>query len=220
MTLTAPPDQRRQREIRQTREAILLAAATTFAQKGFRGTTMSDIAKAAGYTPPTLYSYFKSKSEIFSALNEMLIDEIVATFEEPVPRGLTFEQKLQLLIHRQLEVAERRLAAFAVFLAVRPLEESSPARGARSGLDYCAGRLAAWIRDSSTEAERGEWDPQDLAWALAGMMNAFIRRALGRNRPAKLAREASLLVELFLDGMRGTASSAAAGTARQSRIAG
>ncbi|MFZ1983095.1 MAG: helix-turn-helix domain-containing protein, partial [Desulfatitalea sp.] len=39
------------------REQILKAAETIFAEKGFHETTISDIAKSAGLSEPTLYEY-------------------------------------------------------------------------------------------------------------------------------------------------------------------
>jgi len=50
------------------REAILEAAFAQFSRYGFRRTSMQDIAKEAGTSRASLYSYFENKEEIFRCL--------------------------------------------------------------------------------------------------------------------------------------------------------
>jgi len=57
---------------------ILEAALASFAEKGFAGTRMDDIAKRAGITKGTIYLYFKSKEELFKALARQSIGERIA----------------------------------------------------------------------------------------------------------------------------------------------
>jgi AcrR family transcriptional regulator len=52
------------------REEILDAARQVFAERGFRGTTIADIAEAAGIALGTIYLYFPSKEDVFAALNQ------------------------------------------------------------------------------------------------------------------------------------------------------
>jgi len=52
------------------REQILRAAEKIFAEKGFHETTISDIAKGAGLSEPTLYEYFSSKEDILFTIPE------------------------------------------------------------------------------------------------------------------------------------------------------
>jgi TetR/AcrR family transcriptional regulator, fatty acid metabolism regulator protein len=52
------------------REQILKAAEKIFAEKGFHETTVSDIAKGAGLSEPTLYEYFSSKEDILFTIPE------------------------------------------------------------------------------------------------------------------------------------------------------
>jgi AcrR family transcriptional regulator len=50
------------------RRTVLQAAAKLFAQRGFGGTNLQDIADSLGISRPTLYYYFQSKEEILSSL--------------------------------------------------------------------------------------------------------------------------------------------------------
>ncbi|MGW5642451.1 TetR/AcrR family transcriptional regulator [Saccharopolyspora sp. NPDC003752] len=54
----------REQQKRQTRATILDAAAELIGRRGFRETTIDDIAKAVGASRATLYSYFPSKDLI------------------------------------------------------------------------------------------------------------------------------------------------------------
>ena len=56
-------------EIREARrEQILQAARQVFAEQGFHGTRMSDIAQATSVSQGTLYHYFRNKDELFLAV--------------------------------------------------------------------------------------------------------------------------------------------------------
>jgi len=50
------------------RQAILEAAAQVFQEMGFERTTMSAISDRLGYSKATVYNYFASKEELFSAV--------------------------------------------------------------------------------------------------------------------------------------------------------
>lgn len=50
------------------REQILDVAVQVFARNGFHGTSMNDVAEAAGVTKPVLYQHFDSKQELYLAL--------------------------------------------------------------------------------------------------------------------------------------------------------
>jgi len=73
----APFDRRRQ---------IILEAARLFAQKGFDGTSMRDIAAATGILAGSLYHHFTSKEELFVAVHsegmELLIKTVVDAIED------------------------------------------------------------------------------------------------------------------------------------------
>ena len=57
---------------REQRRAQLLELATKlFTERGFQGTSMDDIASAAGVTKPVLYQHFSSKEELYGVVIEI-----------------------------------------------------------------------------------------------------------------------------------------------------
>lgn len=80
MAVTLPPAakiEQRQRRKSARREEILDAALHVFAQKGFEGTTVVDVARQARVASGTVYLYFASKLDLFVALNARLLEVIV-----------------------------------------------------------------------------------------------------------------------------------------------
>jgi len=61
---TREPGGLRQRKKRHTRERIVAAARRSFGERGYRATTVADIAAAADISVPTLFTYFPSKEEL------------------------------------------------------------------------------------------------------------------------------------------------------------
>ena len=61
-----------------TRVRILDAARELFAERGYAGTSMRDLAEALGMTKAALYYHFPGKAQILTALVEPLLDELEA----------------------------------------------------------------------------------------------------------------------------------------------
>ncbi|WP_210649970.1 TetR family transcriptional regulator [Nocardioides sp. SYSU D00065] len=57
-----------------TRAEVLAAARASFAEKGFRGTTIRAVAAAAGVDPALVHHYFGSKDDLFVAALEIPVD--------------------------------------------------------------------------------------------------------------------------------------------------
>ncbi|HUO92403.1 MAG TPA: TetR/AcrR family transcriptional regulator [Rhizomicrobium sp.] len=60
---------------RETRARILAAAEQEFAEKGYEGARLADIAEAAGCSVGTVYFRFKDKSALFLAIAESFADD-------------------------------------------------------------------------------------------------------------------------------------------------
>ena len=79
-----------------TREKIISAAVDLFAQKGLAGTSAKDIAKRAGVSVGLMYHYYKSKEEVFAAIEQQAVAEI-AQLQEMLENEKSPENAIKLL---------------------------------------------------------------------------------------------------------------------------
>lgn len=66
----------------KTRQKLVDVARQLFAKQGFDDTTMNDIALASGRGRRTLYTYFKSKEEIYFAVIEAEMERLTESMKE------------------------------------------------------------------------------------------------------------------------------------------
>ncbi|ALE77808.1 TetR/AcrR family transcriptional regulator [Pseudonocardia alni] len=64
------------------RMRVLALSAEIFSRRGFRATSMNEIAAAVGLSKPTLYHYFRSKEELLVRLYSDVLDESLVLARE------------------------------------------------------------------------------------------------------------------------------------------
>lgn len=64
------------------REVIAEAAAELFAERGYRGASIGEIARRSGVTPPVVYEHFESKRELYRVLLERHFAELREVWRE------------------------------------------------------------------------------------------------------------------------------------------
>ena len=71
----------------KTREKLIEIARQLFAHKGIENTTMNDIASASDKGRRTIYTYFRSKRDIYNAVvkteSDKIIDKLSAILNNP-----------------------------------------------------------------------------------------------------------------------------------------
>lgn len=97
------------------RDAVLGLAAELFAEKGFRATTVRDIAEAAGVLSGSLYHHFDSKESIVDELLSRFLDDLVASYQQVLEQGDSPRRTLQRFIEVAFEALPRHRAAIVVF---------------------------------------------------------------------------------------------------------
>ena len=84
----------------EVRERILAAAAGLFAERGYAGATIGQIAKAAGIAPSSVYVYFKSKLEIVFAIYDPWLKEHLELLAREVEALATAEAKVFRVVQK------------------------------------------------------------------------------------------------------------------------
>ncbi len=77
------------------RDAFVSAARDAFMDRGYAGTTMSSIAAAVGGSKTTLWTYFRSKEDLFVAVVDDLIERYGAALEVPLDPAAPVEDTLR-----------------------------------------------------------------------------------------------------------------------------
>ncbi|PZG18465.1 TetR/AcrR family transcriptional regulator [Nonomuraea aridisoli] len=133
----------------ETRERLLLAAADAFAERGYDGTRVVDIAAAAGVSNGALYAHFGSKAELLVAALRTHGQRLLAGLLAADPERSAID--LLLAIGRQLprpREARGYLIVEALVAARRDEDVAGPMR------DY-VGERAGWIADLVRVAQDG-----------------------------------------------------------------
>ena len=79
----------RRREL--TRNALIEAAADVFAQRGFHGASLDEIAELAGFTRGAIYSHFASKADLLVGVVDLYTGRHSAAFADAQADGADWE---------------------------------------------------------------------------------------------------------------------------------
>lgn len=88
--------------VEKTRNKLIDVARALFAKKGIEETTMNDIALASGKGRRTLYTYFKSKEEVYGAVVEDELELMSQQMAEVAAKEMDYEDKLVAMIYAHL----------------------------------------------------------------------------------------------------------------------
>jgi AcrR family transcriptional regulator len=81
----------RERKKQRTREQIIEAAMSLFAERGYHATTIADIADAADVSPRTFFSYFPSKEAVVFHDAERDVDGLASALRDRLPGETAFD---------------------------------------------------------------------------------------------------------------------------------
>jgi AcrR family transcriptional regulator len=201
MPASAPLDRSpRRRAHRDTRSALLAAAAAVFSTKGVSAASVDDIVREAGVAKGTFYLYFATKDDAVTAVAEAMVEEVAdriaaITGDEtvsPVERLLGFgaavsqvggqphERDLIEVFHRPENralhdrVGERALVRLAPSIAA--VIEAGIERGDFRPQD--PGHAATWVMACFGSLHELVTDPDEVA-AVFEELNTFVLGGLG-----------------------------------------
>jgi AcrR family transcriptional regulator len=75
------------------------AALTLFAERGYHGTTMAEIAQVLGIRTPSLYNHIRSKQELLRDVMVETTDQVLEEFEQAVAGGGAATERLRRAVH-------------------------------------------------------------------------------------------------------------------------
>jgi AcrR family transcriptional regulator len=192
---------------RRRRAVILESARHLFAQRGYHGVSVGDLARGAGCSEPILYRHFPSKQALFAAVLEQGSQELLDSIEDALT-GSEDDPFPALARHARRATADARTAelvrirSLAVALADEPEIRDALARAMDAYLETLT--RAARRSQEGGSVPRGV-DPRHLAelWAGLGFLAGFIHAVGGERAIRGLAPTADTLLALATAGRDG-----------------
>ena len=160
------------------REQILRTAVDLFSQRGFKGTTTKEIAKAAGVSEAIIFRHFATKDELYGAIlhskscqdglhrfpwegNEVLMEAIRTRDDFAVFYNIA----LQAMNNHQKDVGFMRLLFYSA------LEEHQLAdRFFGEFVSQVYGFIGEYVRDRQKEGAMRDVEPRIVVRAFLGML--------------------------------------------------
>ncbi|MCY0877825.1 MAG: TetR/AcrR family transcriptional regulator [Firmicutes bacterium] len=182
------------------RDAIVEAAAQLFAERGFRATTVRDIAEVAGVLSGSLYAHIATKEDLYLEIVRRAAEDFSGAVGPIVESQGPPDEKIRRMILAHLRVIEQSRAWARVYLDDdHELSENtrSEARKLRRGYE----RL--WDRVLLEGIEQGRFHLRDESLTrlfILSALNGVVRwyHPEGRLSSEAVAQEFLILVERVL----------------------
>ncbi|QTE31586.1 TetR/AcrR family transcriptional regulator [Pengzhenrongella sicca] len=185
---------------KERREQLLAVSRKLFAEKGFEGTSVEEIATRAQVSKPVVYEHFGGKEGIYAVIVDREIEALTAALTDPLTAGGHPRVLLERTALALLTYIETNTDGFRILVRDSPVAQAT-------------GTFSSLIGDVATQVEhlladqftRQELDPKTApiyARMLVGMVALTGQHWLDSRSPAK-ADVAAHLVNLAWNGLSG-----------------
>jgi AcrR family transcriptional regulator len=174
MTETVKRGTRAEKRAR-TRAELIATAATVFAQHGYEGASVEEIAERAGYSHGAVYSNFAGKSDLFLAVFEDYMAERareLAATQAELDEDAPLEQRARALADQWMERFASDRESFLLHLEFLAASRREPELAKRFGSRSAALRetIAAFIaHHQEEEGAEAPLPPPELALILRAL---------------------------------------------------
>src|SRR3990172_1937939 len=176
-----------------TPDRLRQAAAELFAERGFAGTSMADLAERVGVAKASLYNYYPSKEDLLFDLLRRGLEAWLTCCVGALDLGGSCEERLRRLVEEALRFTSEHRDAVALF---RPA--AVQIGGGRGGRGGCGG--------GGERGEIGRADPGDLAAFLGAFVTGLQFQKMACAGEQEFADERlPALWAIFWRGVRGEA---------------
>jgi AcrR family transcriptional regulator len=187
----------------QRRQQLFVVALELFAQRGYRATTMDDIAEAAGVTKPLLYQHFSSKRALYLELVDTVARDLLTAIGRAVLQAEGPRQQVELGFAAYFRLVVRHEAEFRLLYGRDHADDEELGRALRAVEDAIAEAIDPLI-DAGLDPDHRRL----LAYGIVGMAEGASRRFI-EQRPASDAatdeeaqRLAGRMADLAWAGLR------------------
>lgn len=176
-------------------EALLDVAVRVFNERGYDGTSMDDVARAAGITKASIYYHVAGKEELLERGIRRGLDALFSMLDETGATNGPADSRLRYVLVRTVEIMSEQLPEVALLLRVRgntPVEQWALEQR-RTFTRRIATLVQAAIREG---ALRADLDAGLVARLLFGTVNSIVEwyRREGRLGPDDIAAAIEAMV--------------------------
>jgi AcrR family transcriptional regulator len=192
-------------EIREkTKSLILRCSLELFAEQGFNGTSMADIAKKAGVSKGLAYSYFKSKQEILRTMLEDLLETKFSAIAfppvEPGSQNPSYDILINI-IEKSFEFVTTDESSLRLYL--RLLLQPTVMESTQEFKEKFQGRIALiWKEYIQIFTDLGYDDPITEVYFLSTMMNGICLEYLSHGKEYPLEKMKEKLIQRYAEKKR------------------
>jgi AcrR family transcriptional regulator len=191
----------------QTRQAIVTAALTLFAERGFAATSVQDIAGQAGVTKGAFYHHFDSKNAVFLEIYSILPNHFLRTVRGVAAAELPAGAALLEIIEAVAQIVKDFRAETTVWIGELRMMRDTDALDPDRLLDINAltaetiDLVSAILRRGVASGEFHEVDDLQAVSFTIVSMPVLVYSWLDVDRPVDPARVTRLFADLFLRGL-------------------
>ncbi len=153
-------------------DAILDVAVRVFRERGYDGSSLDQVARAAGITKASIYYHVRSKEELLDRGVGRALDALFAVLDEPPAQKGRAAERFKYIVRRTIEITIDQLPEVALLLRVRgntPAERRVLER--RRQFDHL---LAKLMENAQRQRDlRADIDPRLATRLLFGMLNSI-----------------------------------------------
>jgi AcrR family transcriptional regulator len=176
-------------------EALLDVAVRVFNERGYDGTSMEDVARAAGITKASIYYHVSGKEDLLERGIRRGLDALFGVLEEPRACNGPAEDRLRYVLVRTVEIMSQQLPEVALLLRVRG--NTATERWALERRRTFTRRIAALVQSAMDEGTlKTDLEAGLVARLLFGMVNSIVEwyRREGRLGPGDIAAAIDAIV--------------------------
>lgn len=181
----------------ERREQIIDVAVQVFARHGYHGTSMNDVADAAGVTKPVLYQHFDSKQDLYLALLDDVGQRMATAISKATAGAASGKAQTELGFQAYFRWVADDHDAFLLLFATQANRDAAATTAIRRITEDAAAAIAPLIAvDIEPEKQR------TLAHGLVGLAEGVSRHLVERGEqfdPDELGR---LVANLAWAGLR------------------
>ncbi|WP_178133282.1 TetR/AcrR family transcriptional regulator [Vineibacter terrae] len=183
------------------REAVIATAARLFQEKGYRNTTLNDIAAALNVTKPTIYYYVQNKDEILAECRARVWGGITKVIQAASDSRKNGREKVELFVRSYAEAISTDYGKCLVMTVRDVGGAEAELRKYRQGLREATHVLRDIVAEGIRDGSIAPCDPRMAAFAMYGALNwiTYWYDPDGPSNPSEIGEE---FVRLFRTGLK------------------